>query len=297
MCAGIGVAAFHPEGSRFANYCSGDQRATGMSWFTVGGYVGFAFGPLLVTPMLLLFGLHGTVIVLLPGTVAAVVLAFTQRRFAGVRDRAHEQPAHKLNVGNDDWRAFSWLCAVVGLRATAFFGTVTFLPLLFITVLHVSKAQANTALSVLLVTGAAGTLIGGRLGDRFARAAIVRLSIALIAALAAAVAFAAYAHAPQPLALLAVAVLGFAMALSASVLVVLGQEYLPKRIGTASGVTLGLGVSIGGAAAPGFGAVGDRYGVAAVFVTIAVIAAVSFACAFMLPDKTLPPEIVPEPTV
>lgn len=297
MCAGIGVAAFHPEGSRFANYCSGDHRATGMSWFTVGGYVGFALGPLLITPMLLLFGMRGTLIVLLPGTIATLILLFTQRHFASIRARAHAHPTHKQNAGDDDWRAFGWLCAVVGLRATAFFGTVTFLPLLFINVLHVSKAQANTALSVLLITGAVGTLIGGRLGDRFARAVIVRLSIALIAALAAVVAFAAYAHAPQSLALVAVAVLGFAMSLSASVLVVLGQEYLPKRIGTASGVTLGLGVSLGGAAAPIFGAVGDRYGVAAVFVTIAFIAAVSFLCAFMLPDRALPPEIIPEPTV
>lgn len=114
----------------------------------------------------------------------------------------------------------------------------------------------------------------------------MRLSIAVIAVLTAVVAFAAYAHATQAFVLLAVAILGLGMALSPCVLVVLGQEYLPRRIGTASGVTLGLGVSIGGAAAPFFGAMGDRCGVAAIFITIASIAAVSFVLHFMRPEPS-----------
>src|SRR5580698_7810557 len=56
LISGIGVAAFHPEGSRFANYFAGANRATGMSWFTTGGYMGFALGPILVTPLLIAFG-------------------------------------------------------------------------------------------------------------------------------------------------------------------------------------------------------------------------------------------------
>src|SRR5207248_2693672 len=59
VLSGIGVAAFHPEGSRFANYVSGARRASGMSLFSVGGNVGFALGPVLVTPLMLAFGLHG----------------------------------------------------------------------------------------------------------------------------------------------------------------------------------------------------------------------------------------------
>ncbi len=66
VLSGIGVAAFHPEGSRFANYVSGARRASGMSLFSVGGNVGFALGPVLVTPLVLVFGLHGTVFVLIP---------------------------------------------------------------------------------------------------------------------------------------------------------------------------------------------------------------------------------------
>src|SRR5256885_8551197 len=61
VVSGIGVAAFHPEGSRFANYLSGSRRASGMSLFSVGGNVGFALGPVLVTPLLLAFGLRHAV--------------------------------------------------------------------------------------------------------------------------------------------------------------------------------------------------------------------------------------------
>ncbi|HKU81577.1 MAG TPA: hypothetical protein VJP76_05355, partial [Candidatus Tumulicola sp.] len=75
---------------------------------------------------------------------------------------------------------------------------------------------------------------------------------------------------------------GLAMGLSAGVVVVLGQEYLPQRIGIASGVTLGLSVTIGGFAAPLFGAIGDHRGLIAVFASATLFAALSLgASAFM----------------
>ena len=74
VLSGIGVAAFHPEGSRFANYVSGARRSSGMSLFSVGGNIGFALGPVLMTPLLLVFGLHGTVFVLIPTWLMAAVL-------------------------------------------------------------------------------------------------------------------------------------------------------------------------------------------------------------------------------
>ncbi len=66
VLSGIGVASFHPEGSRFANYVSGARRSSGMSLFSVGGNVGFALGPALVTPLVLAFGLSGTLLVIVP---------------------------------------------------------------------------------------------------------------------------------------------------------------------------------------------------------------------------------------
>src|SRR5438045_659098 len=85
VLSGLGVAAFHPEGSRFANYVSGTRRASGMSLFSVGGNVGFALGPVLITPLLLIFGLHGAVFVILPTWLMSAFLIYELPRLKSFR--------------------------------------------------------------------------------------------------------------------------------------------------------------------------------------------------------------------
>ena len=282
LVAGIGVAAFHPEGSRFANYFAGAKRATGMSWFTLGGYLGFALGPILTTPLILAFGLHGTVFLVIPGIVISALLLRELPQFEEVRRVAHH--ARTERAGADRWGAFSVLTGVVALRSMTFLAAVTFLPIFAISVMHVSTVLASVALAVMLVGGAVGTVVGGRLADRFDRRRIVSLSLVFTALFAAAIAYCGM-HAPSFALLLLLGIgFGVALGLSASVIVVIGQEYLPKRIGVASGVTLGLAVTIGGLAAPVFGAIGDRYGLIPVFAVIAFFAVLSLALSFFMPQ-------------
>src|SRR5579859_347469 len=85
VVSGIGVACFHPEGSRFANYVSGARRASGMSLFSVGGNIGFALGPVLITPLVLVFGLHGTLFVLIPTWIAAALIVWELPRLRAFR--------------------------------------------------------------------------------------------------------------------------------------------------------------------------------------------------------------------
>jgi FSR family fosmidomycin resistance protein-like MFS transporter len=281
LIAEIGVAAFHPEASRFANYFAGARRATGMSAFTTGGYLGFAVGPIVITPLLVFFGLHGTAFLALPGAVFAWLLLRELPRFEAARTRVHH--ARRAQAGRDDWRAFSVLGAVIALRSTAFFGAVTFMPVFAIAVAHVDRALGAVALAAMLIGGAAGTMWGGRLADRFDRRAVVVVS--LIATFASAGAL-AVAGAMLPVFALLVSlasVLGVALGLSAGVIVVIGQEYLPQRIGVASGVTLGLSVTIGGLAAPLFGAIGDRYGLVPVIACVCALAFASLCASVFLP--------------
>lgn len=281
LISGIGVAAFHPEGSRYANYFAGANRATGMSWFTTGGYLGFALGPILVTPMLLIFGLHGAALLLLPGVVIAAILAREMPHFAEVRARVHH--AHRQRAGADDWRGFSYLSVVVGLRSMTFLAAVTFLPIFAIAVTHVDKLLASVVLALLLLGGVAGTIWGGSLADRIDRRSVVTGSLVLTALFGCGIVIAGL-RAPSYEVLVPLAIgFGFALGLSASVVVVLGQEYLPQRIGVASGMTLGLAVTIGGLMAPVFGAIGDRYGLIAVFVAIAIFGVLAAIASFWLP--------------
>src|ERR671910_1373860 len=71
LAAGVGVAAYHPEGSKFASYVSGERRASGMAFFSVGGNVGFALGPAFASGLVLWLGLTGGLLLALPGLAGA----------------------------------------------------------------------------------------------------------------------------------------------------------------------------------------------------------------------------------
>lgn len=281
LIAGIGVAAFHPDGARAANHFSGAKRGLGMGLFSVGGYGGFALGPILVTPLLLAFGLHGTLFLIAPGVIMAIVLLCNMPRFDRANAHAHK---HRARSGVDDWRGFWLLSAVVALRSTIFFASVTFLSFFTIAVLHGTPGQGAIVLDAMLLTGVGGTLLGGHLADRFDRRRIIGASLAISLLGAVSLALAG-AFAPSfPLIVVLAAFLGFGVSLSAGVIVVLGQEYLPHRVGVASGMTLGLAVTLGGIAAPVFGAIGDRFGMIAVFAAVAGMAVLSGSLSLALPQ-------------
>lgn len=281
LIAGIGVAAFHPDGARAARHFSGANRGMGMGLFSVGGYGGFALGPILVTPLLVGFGLRGTAWVIVPGAVMAVVLLCNLGRFERARRRAH---ARRERDGADDWRGFALLSFVVALRSTIFFAGVTFLAVFTQAVTGTSPVHGSVVLDAMLITGIAGTLLGGHLADRHDRRRILSISLAISVAGALALALAG-AYAPSfALLVVVAAVFGFGVSLSAGVIVVLGQEYLPQRVGIASGMTLGLAVTLGGIAAPLFGWLGDHRGTVAIFIAVAIIATIGGTLSLFLPQ-------------
>jgi MFS transporter, FSR family, fosmidomycin resistance protein len=87
-----------------------------------------------------------------------------------------------------------------------------------------------------------------------------------------------------PTALAATALAGLGVFIPFSVDVTLGQEYLPHRVGTASGITLGLSVSIGGVATPALGLLADAHGLAAVFLVLAALPVLGLAACVALPE-------------
>jgi MFS transporter, FSR family, fosmidomycin resistance protein len=268
--SGVGVAAYHPETTRTARGVAGDSTQA-MSWFSVGGNVGIALGPVVVTPVLLLTGLRGTPLLAVPAVAMAVLLAVRRpwRRAyeVGRARRAGGSAAGGPPAGHrrDDWRSFAQLTAVVTTRSIAYFGVASLLALFVIRRFHEPTAVGSAALTAFVAAGAIGSLTGGWLADRWQRLATVRLGY--VCAIPALVLLAA---APDAAVAFAGAILaGFALFLPFAVQVTLGQDYLPNRIGTASGVTLGLAISIGGLAAPLFGYLADSYGLA---VSLAVLA-------------------------
>ena len=277
--SGLGVAAFHPEGARYANYVSRAQRGRGMSMFSLGGNAGFALGPLLVTPAVLAFGLHGTLLALIPLWLGAGLLLAELprlRSFAPVGGRA--SGGGNGHAARDAWGPFARLASVVGLRSVVFFGLQAFIPVYFVHRLGTSEAAGNAALSVMLVAGAGGTYVGGRLVDRIGRRVILVGSMAALVPLL--VALQLVGRWPATLLLVGI---GFVVIANFSITVVMGQEYLPNRLGLASGITLGAAIGFGGLAAAGLGALADATSLETTMWTIALVPLPALLLAISLP--------------
>jgi FSR family fosmidomycin resistance protein-like MFS transporter len=268
--SGIGVACFHPEAARFANQVSGDRRGQGMSLFSLGGNAGFALGPILVTPIVLAFGLHATLLLAILPAIVAVVLAIELGRLRRVAVAQVEHAARTVDPADADpdaWRPFLALGGVIGLRSCIYFGLQAFVPAWFIAHLGTSAGAGNAALTAMLVAGAVGTFAGGRVVDRVGRRRLLVGTNAVLVPL-----IVAFVLCSSPLLAGGVlALVGLATIATFSVTVVMGQEYLPSRLGLASGVTLGLAIGVGGVAAAAMGLLADAEGLSAVMWLIAAL--------------------------
>ena len=279
--SGFGTAAFHPEAARLTNCMARQHKATAMSYFSFGGNAGFAFGPLLAEVAHAICGLRGTVVLALPPVIMAAILLAHNRLFSSSHSNEHvasetSEPAEQ----SDSWKAFAGLSLVVTLRSIVFYGVSTFLPLFYIHVLHQHSAVGNTMLTLFFGVGAMGSLLGGSLADRFGNRRIIKYGFAMLC----------------PVLLLwmysnNVGLSGTLLMVSAivyyapfSAIVVLGQQYLPNRVGFASGVTLGLAVSIGGVVAPMLGRVADVYGLRPAILCVALLPILCAVVAFSLPS-------------
>jgi FSR family fosmidomycin resistance protein-like MFS transporter len=281
LISGIGVACFHPEAARFANYVSGAKKASGMRWFAAGGNVGFATGPLFATAAVAAFGLHGTLAAAVPVAIVGTIVLLELPR---LRTFVPAHATSRSGQGTDDWTAFGKLTAFVIARSMAYFGFVAFVPLYVVEVLHASPAVGDSLLTLFLLCGVGGTLSGGPVADRFGRRAV--LIVSTLAAAVMTVILVATTHGGNLLlAIPLLMVTGFVFVASQAAFIVLGQEFLPNRLGLASGVTVGIAVSLGGGFAPVLGMIADAHGVAA---TILATAGLSLLAALVA--LTLPPE-------
>ena len=256
------MAAFHPEAARAARAAAGDSQQA-MSVFSVGGNAGFAAGPLFVAAVLGATGTKGTPVLAVPALITGVTVYAALRH--GDHTAAPGKPSGRQAAGQDDWRGFALLTSAVIVRSIFFFGLSSLLALYVGTGLHGGRQAGEAALTTMLIAGAAGTVTGGRLADRFGRLPVIRGSFAITAA-----GLAAIVVTGLPWVFGAIALTGFALNQSFSLTVTLGQDYLPTRIGTSSGVTPGLAISIGGLITPLLGVLADA---ASLHLAVTVLAA------------------------
>ncbi|GGD41917.1 MAG: MFS transporter [Gordonia sp. (in: high G+C Gram-positive bacteria)] len=279
--SGIGVAAYHPAATMEARELGGGTSGS-MSLFSVGGNVGVALAPSAVILVVGTFGLSGSGFLIIPAVVLGLVYVLVSWRHLFSRTVAAERAPAVTKVSiPDDWRAFLWLSAVLATWSVAYVGTSTFISLYSIQRFDVTTGLASIALSVFPAAGAVGTLAGGWLADRVGRLRVVRTGYLL-----AAISTIAIVLAPSPVVvIIATAILGTSLFLPFAAQITLSHSYLPNRIGMASGVTLGLTLSLGGLVSPLLGSIADQTSVQSVFVIVAVLLVAGFALSFILKER------------
>ena len=248
LVGGLGVAAFHPEGAKFAAYASGRKRASGMSYFNIGGNTGYALGAFVTGQLVVWLGLVGGLLAMIPVVIAALALARAVPAFARLEPTA-EEAGHDL--GEDSPRAMALLGLVISLRSISWFTLLAFVPLWVVSLGH-SKADGNRLLFLMLLAGAAGTLMLGPVADRIGLRRTLVITQALLTPLILVFVYVGGAPGVLALALVGVCVVG-----TFGVTMVLSQLYLPRQVGLASGLSVGLAMGIGGVAAVVLGAVAD----------------------------------------
>lgn len=245
--SGIGVAAYHPEAARAARDAARGSHAA-MGWFSLGGNVGFALAPLLVAAVVATGGLGASPLLIVPAVVGAALCAAAVRSAAGGGTAVDAG----RGAGCDDWGSFLRLSGAIVCRSIVFVGLSAFVSLYVRQRTGGGNVAGTAALCVLYVGGAVGTVVGGRLADRYGRLTVVRQAYVLTG-----IAVAGVVLVPGPSVYLFVALTSAGLYVPFSLHITLGQDCLPRRVGTASGVTLGLTVSVGGLAAPVIGALAD----------------------------------------
>lgn len=249
-----------------------------MSYFNSGGNTGYALGAFATGQLVVWLGLAGGLLAMVPVLAASLGLA----RAVPYLSRLRPEPrAAARRAGEERRRGMALLALVIAMRSVAWFTLLAFVPLWEVSLGH-SKGYGTRLLFLMLMAGAAGTLLLGAVADRIGLRPTLVLTQALVGPLI--LVFVYVGGAPGVVALMLV---GASVVGTFGVTMVLAQLYLPGRVGMASGLSIGLTMGIGGIAAVVFGAVADAVDLKAALTAAALapLLGVVFCLALPAPSR------------
>jgi FSR family fosmidomycin resistance protein-like MFS transporter len=302
--AGMASAGYHPPATVIVRDIAPGSNVV-MSVFAAAGNLGVALGPLAVVAVVGPMGLSATSWLIVPGVLGLALYLLAGRQDDVLRQRIRpkraaaapsgggvqllEVPVVESGIrehapgdgeGSDRWRWFGLLMASMTVWQLCFIATSTFIGVFLIREFGASNSAASLPLALLPAAGAGGTLLGGWMADRVGRLAVIRVGYAgaLCGAVAIAVAPAAW------VAVIGTCVLGAGIFLPFAPHITLSHSYLPRRIGAASGISIGVTSAIGGLMSTGLGHLADASGLRVVFAILAAALAVGIVVGFTLRD-------------
>jgi MFS transporter, FSR family, fosmidomycin resistance protein len=278
---GMGSSVFHPESSRVARMASGGQHGLAQSVFQVGGNAGSSIGPLLAAFIVLPAGQRSIAWFSLAALAAIVILTrvgswYKARRGPGTKHEAlhyeHASPLPRKKVVT----ALAVLIALVFSKYFYLASLVAYYTFFLISRFHVSVRTAQIYLFIFLGAVAAGTIIGGPVGDRIGRKPVIWCSILGVLPFTLMLPYASLFWT----AVLTV-IIGLVLASAFSAILVYAQDLLPGKVGAVSGLFFGLAFGMGGVGAALMGKLADATSIEFVYRVCAFLPVIGLLAAFL----------------
>ena len=281
---GMGSAVFHPETSRVARLASGGRYGLAQSFFQVGGNAGSAIGPLLAAFVVLPRGQTGVAWFSLLALLGIVLLWQVSRWYKARLQTQQQRPARGVEGMNNlsRRRVSSAIAVLIALVFSKYFYLASFTSyytFYLITRFHVSVRSSQVHLFAFLAAVAAGTLLGGPLGDRIGRKTVIWCSILGVLPLTLLL-----PHANLLWTGILSVLVGLLLASAFPAILVYAQELVPGRVGMISGLFFGLAFGMGGIGAAVLGYIADTTSIIFVYKICAYLPAIGLLAGF-LPGK------------
>ena len=278
---GVGSAVFHPESSRVARMASGGQHGMAQSYFQVGGNTGSAIGPLLAAFIVLPRGQRGVGWFSVAALMGIVVLLWVSGWYKERLEHLQKQPAkhEESAIRLPRKQVVSAIAVLVALVFSKYFylaSLTSYYTFYLIDRFHVSVQSSQIHLFVFLGAVAAGTLIGGPVGDRVGRKVVIWCSILGVLPFTLMLPYANLFWTG----VLSV-VIGFVIASAFSAILVYAQELVPGRVGMISGLFFGFAFGMGGIGAAVLGKLADATSVVYVYKVCAYLPAIGLLTGFL----------------
>jgi FSR family fosmidomycin resistance protein-like MFS transporter len=280
-CVGIGSSIFHPESSRVARMASGGRHGFAQSLFQVGGNAGSAMGPLLAAFIVLPQGQRSIAWFALTALVGMTILTRVGAWYKAHLVAQASRPKPKPPAGLPDRRVMRSLAILVALvfSKNVYLASLTsFYTFYLIHKFGISVQSAQLHLFLFLGAVAAGTFVGGPVGDRIGRKKVIWVSILGVLPFTLLMPFASLR-----LTELLTVVIGLILASAFSAIVVFAQELVPGRVGTISGLFFGFAFGAGAVGAALLGVLADATSIDLVYRICAFLPAIGLLTYF-LPD-------------
>ncbi|MDA3440099.1 MFS transporter [Acinetobacter bereziniae] len=275
---GVGSSTFHPEASRIARTASGGRFGTAQSMFQVGGNTGSALGPLVAAAVIIPNGQGAIGLFVVVAALAIFVLLRVTKwllQQAPVQGVVSQQKTSKL-TRHQVIQAMSVICVLMFAKFIYIAAITNYFTFYLIERFNVSIQTSQLYLFIFLGAVALGTFVGGPVGDRIGRKAVVWVSFLGIAPFALMLPYVGLTGT----AVLTV-IIGLVMSSAFSALVVYAQEAVPGRVGMIAGLMFGLMFGIGGVGAAGLGHLADTHGIVWVYKLCSFLPLLGFMTALL----------------